>query len=233
MMKMDGSPSVRTMVIVAHMDDEVLGAGGLIRKRVCCGEQVFVLSLFGRKYAGVEGMEQTEEDQAQQRRCMEAAKNVLGYQQWDCLSLEEGEPGKVGYYDLLLPIEHYLKAWHPTEVVIPGRSDLSQDHRHLNEVCRIALRAGNRCQDPQQGPIKRCMEMIGHDLIEQPQADYAVVLNDKLVGTVLDAWKCYEREQREFPHVRSMQNVVTRYRHWGGQFGFALAEPFRLLFETE
>jgi hypothetical protein len=157
----------------------------------------------------------------------------LGYQQWDCLNLEEGEPGKVGYYDLLLPIEHYLKVWHPTEVVIPGRTDLSQDHRHLNEVCRIALRAGNRCQDPQQGPIKRVLEAVGHDLMEQPQANYAVVLTDLMANTVVNAWRCYEREQRDFPHVRSVANVVTRYRHWGAQFGFALAEPFRLLFAVE
>lgn len=240
MMKMDGSPATRTLVIAPHMDDEVLGAGGLIRKRVCCQQEVMVLTMFDRKYPFEQGnlddaMKKAEIGRRQAGH-FDKAMEVLGYKQVDHRMLEEGEPHKIGYYKMLEVIEHYLRVWHPTEVVIPGRYDLNQDHRYLNEVCRIALRPGNRCPDKQQGPIKRCLEMISHDRYgscDVIDAGYGVAMTDQMLETVVKAWRCYEDEQREHPHPRSVENMWARWKFFGSQFGFAYAEPFRLLFEIE
>jgi LmbE family N-acetylglucosaminyl deacetylase len=124
----------RTLVIAAHMDDEVLGAGGLIRKRVCCEDAVRVLTCFSRKYPGEPGG--NEYKIARQRDHFTGAQLALGYAECTHMLLEEGEPQKTGYYALLEEIEYAIQQFKPTEVVIPGRSDLNQDHRHLNEVCR-------------------------------------------------------------------------------------------------
>jgi LmbE family N-acetylglucosaminyl deacetylase len=221
----------RTLVIAAHMDDEVLGAGGLIRKRICCGDTVFVLTVFGRKYPAEPGG--NEYRIARQFDHWKAAKDVLGYQEGLALDMEEGEPAHSGYYKLLVPIEQVLTEFAPTEVVIPAATDLNQDHRFLHDVCGIALRVANRVPDPQQGPIKRCLEMFGHDTLGQPDPNYVVPLTDPMVQTVLKAWSCYEDEQRPFPHVRSVQSICSRYRYWGSQFGFSLAEPYRLVFGVD
>ena len=221
---------MRTLVIAPHMDDEVLGAGGLIRKRVCCGDEVMVMAVFGRKYPPMPGG--NEEVVKRQRYHMEHAAQALGYKTSLALELEEGEPAKVGHYRLLDQIENTLRQFEPDEVVIPGRDDLNQDHRHLNEVCRIALRAGNRNHD-KQTPIRRVLEMIGHDLLLHPQVNYAVALTPQIVDTVIKAWSCYTDEQRAHPHPRSKSHMISRYQYWGGQFGYELAEPYRLLFEVE
>jgi LmbE family N-acetylglucosaminyl deacetylase len=138
--------------------------------------------------------------------------------------MEEGEPQKTGYYALLEPIEAVLEEFHPTEVVLPSSYDLNQDHKHLAAVCKIALRPANL------GNVRRVLEAIAHDQDEGPgYANYAVELDDRDLETVFKAWSCYEDEQRDPPHVRSMINMEARYRFYGAMFGYNFAEPYRLV----
>lgn len=213
---------MKTLVIAAHMDDEVLATGALILARNREGADVSVMTLFTRKYA--DGVDRSGVDQ----QAFFAAHEVLGgfsaVNKWH----EEGEPGRVGHYALLTDIERHLQAFKPDEVVIPGRADLNQDHRHLNEVCRIALRPGNL------GSVKRIMEALAHDTFDGlQQANYGVSLGGRDAMRVMDAMRKYESEVRTPPHPRSFENMWARYRLYGAQFGVEYAEPYRVIMERE
>lgn len=236
MIRADGSEVIRTLVIAPHMDDEVLGAGGLIRKRICCQQEVAVLTCFGRRPpVGIPPEEMIAYTRRQQEH-FTAAQGLLGFKQFQHLGFGEGEPTRAaGYYELLRPIEQIMKDFAPTEVIIPGRTDLNQDHRFLNEVCLIALRAGNRkVGAPQTRPIKRVLEMVAHDVRGMPsKIDFAAVLTEKMIETVVKAMRCYTDEVRPDPHPRSVENIWARYRFFGAQFGFTYAEPYRTVFAVD
>lgn len=130
-----------TLVLVAHLDDEALNCGGLIQKRVRANHVVHVFALYGRKYDYVQA---TPEMWAKQERYALRAKKVLGYHHLTSCNLEEGEPGKSGYVAALRQIELVVGQISPTHYVVPHSMDLNQDHRHLADVCEIALRPAVR-----------------------------------------------------------------------------------------
>lgn len=212
---------MKTLIIAPHLDDEVLTTGGLIRKRVLQygPESVGVFFAYGRKYVGSEdpGKDDDDEDRDQF-----LASNVLGYHiQWKT-RLEEGEPGRTGYYDVLGPLEAAMKWFQPDEVVIPGRSDLNQDHRHLHDAAKIALRPGNR------GNVTRILEAIAQDApLQEPS--FGLEMTSEDMDVVLDAYTRYRRELREGVHPRSPTTIRAHRRVCGSRFGVEYAEPYHLV----
>ena len=97
-----------------------------------------VLAIHGRHYGDVSPKQQAISDAAEFTDFGKACDTLGVYGR--ALLMREGEPASVGFYDLLEPIERELREFQPDEVVIPSADDLNQDHRHLNHVCRIALR---------------------------------------------------------------------------------------------
>lgn len=225
---------MKTLIIVPHLDDEVLGCAGLIQRRLARNEaDINIWVAFGRKYPGElpERAAQLMEDQKLDAiQAVRVLSEWTGMRDWNPFGgplLEEGEPGRVGYYDLLTPLERQLDAFKPDEIVIPSAHDLNQDHRFLNEVCRIALRAGNR------GRCIRIMESFGLDVMLPVEATFAIPMSWGMVDRMVDAMGKYERESRTGAHPRSPENLIAQRRFYGAQFGLEYAEPYRLIREID
>lgn len=213
---------MKTLLIVPHMDDEAISCGGLILKRVKQNGpgSVVVMTCFGRKYNYGEG-DQHEQEQHDHFR---EAQKVLGYTTSYHERFEEGEPARVGYYSLLHRIEMALLKVDPTEVVIPASTDLNQDHRHLHDVCLIALRPANLKS------VRRIICAHGVDGIP-PAANWLLPMHEEQFGRKWQAIQCYEREMREGTHPRSYENMRARARVLGSRVGVEFAEPYTLLME--
>lgn len=207
----------RTLVVVAHMDDESLNTAGLIQARIAAGSQVFVLVLFGRKYEY--GRVQVTENSDEYEDFLSAC-HVLGVRSSSCPFLEEGEPGKVGYYACLEQVESALRFFGPMqEVVIPSELDLNQDHRFLADVCKIALRPANLAG------LRRVLVARAFDSRLAP-AQYYVPMSEEQMSKKLEAVACYRRESRTGVHPRSPQNIVAMHRVLGAQCGHEYAEGY-------
>lgn len=216
---------MRTLVIVPHMDDESISCGALIRKRLCDRGLVYVLTLMGRKYNYGEG-EQYENEQVE---AFDAAANLLrsgtsGVLHAEHHLFEEGEPGTVGYYALLKEIEGVLARVLPHEVLVPSPDDLNQDHRHVADVCRIALRPAN-LRD-----VRRILRWHGVDG-PLPNANALLPMDEGQLQRKLRAVSCYDMEMRDGCHPRSIENMIARSRVLGSQVGVEFAEPYTLLME--
>lgn len=207
---------MRTLVICAHQDDESFSCGGLIRTRVQQGHEVFVMTLFGRNYGP--GLDEVC-SWAAESEDFQAARNILGYAKYLNVCSVEGEPQQVGYYSLLHRLEKTLRSFEPTEVVIPSAEDLNQDHRHLADVCRIALRPANLLG------VERVLEARSFDARVQ-ECSYYVPLSRRVLDTKLAAMACYRRESRKRPHVRSPVNAEALHRVFGAKSGQEFAEGY-------
>lgn len=218
----------RTLVIAPHMDDESISAGGLIADRIDVGGRVHVLVLSGRVYDY--GNESEEDSFASEKDDFMKAISYLSDGSTRLTAslhnLPEGEPTSQKYYHVLKIIEGALKDFDPTEVVIPGRNDLNQDHRFYNELCRIALRPANL------GNVAKILEMRAMDS-EAREASYYVPITYAILSRKLAAVASYGRERREAPHPRAPSNILSQHRIWGSKVGAALAEAYDLILYRE
>ncbi|ATS92320.1 PIG-L family deacetylase [Stenotrophomonas phage vB_SmaS_DLP_5] len=205
---------MKSLVIVPHMDDEVLSCGGLIQNRT----EVRVLVVYGRHYPELSGQELWDK-QAEQIQHFNAACGMLKVESVVFLNMPEGEPHQVGYYRVLEQLESRLKSFQPEEVVFPGEFDQNQDHVMLNHVGRILMRPGNL------GNVKRVLKSIAHDSI-LTQPTYFVPMNSNQMKNKLNAMRCYEDEVRENPHPRSLDNIEALARVHGSKCGHEFAEGY-------
>jgi LmbE family N-acetylglucosaminyl deacetylase len=212
---------MKTLVIVAHQDDEALSSGCLILDRVRRGNQVMVVSVYGRVYDY--GKITVEKSFEQEHPCFLNAKRALGYQDHLCLNLQEGEPAQVGYYTVLRGLETTLKVFNPDEVIIPSNHDLNQDHRFLHDICRIALR-------PVALPPKAFMILAAQAFDRSHvQPNWFLAHSNKDMDSKLAAIACYEKEARVYPHPRSPLKIRAQHEVWGGQCHAGLAEAYELI----
>lgn len=214
---------MRTLIIAPHMDDEAISCGGLIQDRLSRGYELFVTTVYGRVYDyGQETVEQTIDAEEQD---FHKARETLGYKYYSVLNLREGEPFVLGYYPLLKEIEASLQLLEPTEVVIPGKEHLNQDHRHLADICGIALRPFNL------GTVKRVLEFLPLDgTVHRPT--YFVPLTQEQMEVKLTAIAAYRREARTVG-PRAEENVMAQAMLWGSMCGHKLAEAYKLVMQRD
>jgi len=140
-------PERRVLVLAPHMDDEVAGCGGAIRRHVLAGGEVTVVYLTdGRRgdpdlYRRDLPPAQTaraEESQVAVRK-QEAARSarILGVRELRFLEARDGElepaPGIVG------AVRKILLEQHPDLVYLPSFMDLHADHWAANRVFHAAI----------------------------------------------------------------------------------------------
>lgn len=210
---------MKTLIIAPHLDDEAISCAGLIQKRVAAGGSVHVLAVHGRYYGRKTAAQQRTSDYEEANDFRESCA-MLGCS-GNTLLVTEGEPAINGFYDLLEPIEKALKYVDPDEVVIPSASDLNQDHRHLNHVCQIALRAINLRS------VTRVLEFAALDGRVRAST-YYVALKRSELDVKLNAINCYRRERRGLPSPRAPENVEAQARVWGAASGTEFAEAYVL-----
>jgi LmbE family N-acetylglucosaminyl deacetylase len=223
---------MRTLVIVAHADDEALSCGGLIQNRLgVIGSKLDVLVVFGRRYP-TDTVEKTLQKAKEQELALKQSMATLQLQSVcaPCdvmyMKMEEGEPYKHGYYSLLNRIESYVR--HPCsyhEIVIPSPSDLNQDHRHLHDICKIALRPVNLAQ------VQRVLMWHAHDGGTPAGANWFEHMTLEQLETKKNAFLAYKDEWRELPHPRALDNLDAHARQCGSIAYNDYCEPFTLLLQ--
>ena len=216
------APQPVLLVIVAHPDDEVLGAGGLIARRASAGWRVEVVLACGgatsRDPAGSGGMVDRVRLQA------ERAGATLGVGAIHHLGFPDQELDKVGPLALARAIDAIVEASRPDEVVTHFPGDYNWDHRAVAEATVHACRASPGehapatvlfCEVP--SATERSVAGFNPDTF----VDIAAWLADKT-----RALECYEDEIRAAPHPRSV-NYVRHLAHLRGMaVGLQAAESF-------
>jgi LmbE family N-acetylglucosaminyl deacetylase len=214
---------MKTLIVSCHPDDEAISCGGLIQNRLRDGHRVFVLAMCGRYYQYPDPDKMKELRQAQHAE-LQASLNVLGKNYLDQIAYDfcdysNGEPTKEGYHKWLDVIEDHLVRGYD-EVVIPNPYDNHQDHRHLHECCKIALRSYNL------GAVKRILMWHALDGSYQERSTWFEPMTLGQLENKKNALLCYRTEVRPLPHPRALDNLDAHARVTGSQAGLLYAEPF-------
>jgi len=208
---------MKVLIIAPHPDDEVLGCGGTIKKYTKAGNDVF-LCVVTKAYAP----DWTEKYLQDKLIDIKKSNAALGIKKTYLLGFSTVKLDAIPQKELNDKISAVIKTVDPDILYIPYVGELNKDHRLVFEACLVSSRPfGNK--------IKKILayETLSGAMWGAPPfapttyTDIADTLKDKL-----KAMSCYQSELKEFPHPRSLKNIIALAKKRGSESGLSAAEAF-------
>ncbi|GMV97179.1 MAG: GlcNAc-PI de-N-acetylase [Phycisphaerae bacterium] len=215
------------LVVAPHPDDEVLGCGGTIRKRVLAGEKVSVAIV--TRGTPLFPAAQVRRVRAEARQA--AAR--LGVAGLRFLDLPVTTLHLIPKHRLNAAFSELLAETRPEQVFIPFPGDRHEDHRQVFEAMMVALRPDGRRH---RAARVACYETVsethwsaaGVEPAFEPNwyVDITATLPDKLA-----AMRAYASQLEEAVPARSLQAIEALARFRGSVAGVQAAEAFCIVRE--
>jgi N-acetylglucosamine malate deacetylase 1 len=219
---------MKILIVAPHMDDEVLGVGGVIAKHVDNGDEVCVVIVANRVYNHSLDLELVRKDRDRTAN----AKKILGYNHAIFLGLDD-ERLDSRIQDIIIPLEEEYNNFLPEIVYANHFGDNNQDHRAVFEAVRVVTR-----QSQKNPPSKVLLYETPSSTEQSPPIlnstfapNYFVNIENFLQQKIL-AMQCYENEIRDYPNPRSIKGVKSYAQFRGIQSGFHYAEAFMIMRDT-
>lgn len=215
---------MKILTVVAHPDDETLGAGGTMARYAAEGHEVMVLIV-------TDGVGARHDQFEQQRLCAIRACEVLGVTNVSLAGLPDQRLDGMALLDVVAPIEKAVSEFRPDVLLTHYMEDVNQDHRAVFSASMIAAR-------PTPGSSVRrflCFETASSTEWAPPFPGTTFAPNvfvdiSQTLETKLAAMSCYgdtfESEIKQYPHPRSLAALDLYARHRGVMNGVHAAEAF-------
>jgi LmbE family N-acetylglucosaminyl deacetylase len=218
--------SDRILVIAPHADDETLGAGGTIARRVAEGHEVHVAIVTGHGSEPHPLWPRSLWDTI--RGEARAAMQILGAE----LHFEELPAAQVAdepAWRVNRTIGELIQRIAPTTLYVPFAFDLHKDHREVFHAASVAWRASV----PAGRAIRAvyCYEVQSETHWNAPYVEPGFLPNTWVdigdhLETKLRALACYASQVKPAPDARSLDAVRALAVWRGAQQSMAAAEAF-------
>lgn len=217
----------RVLVVVAHPDDETLGAGGTVAKLARIGSEVWVTVV-------CDGVTARHNEIERQRECAQRACELLGVSHVVFCDLPDQRLDGLSLVDVIAPIERCVAQLRPQVVLTHFEQDVNQDH---GVVCRATMVA-TRPTPGSSVQTVMCFEtasstewappFTGNTFAPSVFVDITATLETKVAAMRVYA-DTYASEIKPYPHPRSLKAVEVYARRNGIAVGLEAAEPFMLV----
>lgn len=215
----------RVLVIAPHMDDEVLGCGGVIARHNDNGDKVSVIFIAYRAYNHIYDEQKNNIEKTHALK----AKEALKYEEAFFLNLSD-ERLDMAVQDIIIPLEKHFEDIMPDTVYIPFSGDNNQDHRAVYNASRVLLRPSATLFIDKvymyEAPSSTDQSPPLPENMFYP--NYYVNISS-YIDRKITALNCYETEKKEFPHPRSEKGLRVLAQKRGMEIGFEYAEAFMIL----
>lgn len=216
------------LIVVAHPDDEVLGAGAYASFLASRGSEVQAVILSGQVTAR-QGRPAISTLQDQTRR----AHEILGMRLPVFGSFQNIAFNTERHLALVQFIETAIANSGATDLLTHHPGDLNNDHHHTATACAAAARLWMR--RPGVQPLKSLlfMEVLSSTDWSFPgtrtpfDPDSFVEVGSDHLERKLQALACFEGVMRPYPHSRSVESVRALATIRGSQAGVQFAEAFQ------
>ena len=222
---------MNVLVVVAHPDDEGLGAGGIIARLVDAGHSVSCCIVSGAVKARSKRPHNEELNYN-----MEKAQKILGLKEIVVGDFPNIELNTVSHLKIVQFIENCISRLNINSIFTHHPSDLNNDHTIVSHSCLAASRLWQRRDN-----IPRLKELYFMEV--QSSTDWAfnghnrafeantfVELSENDLERKITSVEAYKNVMRQVPHPRSRANMIALARYRGSQAGFEYAEAFQRIF---
>lgn len=221
------------LVIAAHPDDEVLGCGGTMYKHALNGDNVTVVYVSDGYMVDYNDNEfrNIKRQHAQESCDILNVKNVifLGY---EGARLELVSNSKINAH-----ISKIIAQEESDIVYTHHWGDLNRDHLVVFEAAIVGCR-------PHRHNKKRVVEVLSYEVLSSSEWSGKVgedfftptkynILSTEMIQNKLKAFKCYETEQCNYPHPRSVESVENLAKYRGSNINTQYAEAFAIVRSIE
>jgi LmbE family N-acetylglucosaminyl deacetylase len=217
------------LIVVAHPDDEVLGAGGTIARFASRGRPVHVLFLAdGESARHVSGVD-VSGSLARRNAAAKRAARILGVTSSVVRGYPDNKLDTIALLDVVKSIEEVIVERRPTLVMTHHAGDVNVDHRITHEAVLAACRP-----IPRGGVMELWFFEVPSSTEWSPPGSGPTFMPNCFVDITdtltqkLSALEAYSEELREFPHPRSLRAVEALARWRGATVGRHAAEAFMI-----
>lgn len=222
---------MKYLFVVAHPDDEVLGAGALIHKLHMRGEEttVFVLnSIDTTRYL----------DNPDGLKCdLERSGEVVGVGKMIVSDYTDSEFHNASHRKMVQDIERVIAEVKPDFIFTHHPADINSDHYWCSQSCQEAARYGQRGRydaEPIKGlffmEVQSSTDWHTNAALRTFEPNCFVEVSDEDVEAKIAALDVYENVIRDFPHPRSPEAIKALAAVRGSQSGYLAAEAFQCVF---
>lgn len=217
---------MKTLIIASHPDDEILGCGGTIAKRISQGCKVYVCIV-------TLGTEPMYSKGYVEKELVEMAKshNRLGLIHTKYLNFPSALLDTIPQHEINDKLTELVEDIKPDEVFIPHFGDMHSDHRIVAEASMVALRPINHI-------TKRILsyEVLSETDWNTPNYQNAFIPNvyediSPYIDSKLTAFEEYKSQIKIYPACRSKEGIKALAAHRGMNVGCEYAEGFMLIRE--
>lgn len=215
------------LIVVAHPDDEALGAGATMAKFASLGHQVDVCILSSDAQARYlhPGDTQLKDDTDVSMRLL-GVKNVY-HEYFPNIKLNN-----VDHLLLVQAIEKAIVASKPDVVITHHPSDTNNDHLHTSLACQAAIRLFQR--KPELKPIEElwfmevpsATEWSTNSSLNRFTPNTYVEVGAEFIDVKIKALSSYRDVMRPYPHPRSAEAIKGFALMRGAESGCNYAEAF-------
>lgn len=220
------------LIIVAHPDDEVLGAGATIHKLVKQGHNVAVSILSGHADARANKSDTLPEDRKK-------AMKVLGVNKVYEKDYPNIKMNTIPHLDVVQYIEGCIRDWQAEAVITHHPSDVNIDHQEVAKAVVAAVRLFQRTTGVPKLRLLAYMEVPSSTewSLNSSQNRFTpnmyVEVGKEGLDKKIEALSAYEGVMRPFPHPRSVEALTGLAAYRGAQAGIEYAESFECVFRSE
>ena len=219
------------LVVVAHPDDEILGAGSTIYKLAQEGKKVDVCIMCG----DVEARKHRPSDEELDND-MNLASEIVGVNKIIKGPFPNIKLNTVDHLQLVQFIENVMIETGADVIFTHHPGDLNNDHYHTSIACQAATRLFQRREDVK--PIRELLFMEIPSATEwslntsnrQFTPNVFIELGENRIDKKIEALSAYRGVMRPYPHPRSKESIKGLAAYRGSQSGSDYAEAFESAF---
>ena len=213
------------LVVAAHSDDEVLGCAGTIVRHINAGDKVHLLFMTD----GVGSRLGVNISVNSRILAAENSAKILGVTSVENLDFPDNRMDEVALLDIVQSLEGVIYKIKPDVVYTHHLGDLNIDHQITHKAVITACR-------PQ--PEFSVKEIYAFEVLSstewQTPGFYPFIPNvfinvEAYIKTKSKALESYDREIRQSPHSRTIDNAIRLSAIRGNSVGIDFSEAFSLV----
>lgn len=210
------------LFIVAHPDDEAIGAGATIARLKREGHMVAVLTI---SHSSVTRHDDLVDKQRKSHDILGVDKSYFG-------DIETMKFSEADRYRITCGIENVIMAVEPDIIFTHYDKDIHNDHRVVSGIVKEATKLPLR-QTGYSKKIKAiyCMEILSStEWGEGFEPNFFIEVQEDDIEKKIESIEVYDEVLREVPHPRNRETIYALARIRGSQSGGRWAEAFRQIY---